>query len=271
MNFQSKENPNSHLTVKERKVPSLPAKVLYERKLLIGDVLDFGCGLGKDIDFLTEKKIRITGFDPYYKKDYPTKKFDTIMCNYVLNVLLQEEQSSVLMAVSELLKPDGKAYFTVRRDIKRNGFLFNPKREARTYQCNVILPYKSIFRTENCEIYEYQHYTTLNQGKQEISPFLGGNKLRELITESATAFAIFDKYPVNNGHALILPKKLVNDFFELNAHEQTACFIVLKRVKTIIQEKFQTNDFNVSINIGENAGQTVNHVHIHLTPKYTME
>ena len=157
MIYRSKDNPNSHLTVKERNKPSLPVKALYERELIHGSVLDFGCGLGIDISFLQEKGFAVTGFDPHYKPNYPKAKFDTIICNYVLNVLLPEEQSHVLMAISELLKPGGKAFFSVRRDIKRNGFLYNPKQKAKTYQCNVKLPYKSIFRTENCEIYQYQH------------------------------------------------------------------------------------------------------------------
>lgn len=268
MIYQLKENPNSHLTAKERQCPSLPAKVLFERKLLNGDMLDFGCGFAKDVEYLTDRKISITGYDPYYKNEYPKKKFDTIMCNYVLNVLLPEEQTNVMMAVSELLKPGGKAYFTVRRDIKRNGFIFNSKHNARTYQCNVILPYKSIFKTRNCEIYEYQHYTFLNRGKKDVSPFFEGIEERILITEAINAFAIYDKYPVSKGHALIIPKRVLSNYFELTLHEQISCLIVLNRVTQIIQKEFRPDGFNIGINIGKCGGQTVNQVHIHFIPRY---
>ena len=52
----------------------------------------------------------------------------------------------------------GKAYFTVRRDLKYEGFRTHFVHKQPTYQCNVILPYKSVFVNENCEIYEYQHF-----------------------------------------------------------------------------------------------------------------
>jgi ATP adenylyltransferase len=76
-------------------------------------------------------------------------RFDTILCHYVLNVLLPEEQVYVLMAVSELLKPTDKAYFTVRQDIKQADFRTHIKHGQRVYQCNVVLPFKSIIRTED--------------------------------------------------------------------------------------------------------------------------
>ncbi len=61
------------------------------------------------------------------------------------------------MAVSELLKPTGKAYFTVRRDIEKAGFRTHIKHKRKIYQCNVILPYKSVINPHHCQVYEYQH------------------------------------------------------------------------------------------------------------------
>ncbi len=111
--FQSPQNPNSHLTIKERKWPSYPTKFLFSAGKIQGRVLDFGCGGGIDASFLTKNGLYTTKFDPYYAPQVPTGKFDTILCHYVLNVLLPEEQVQVLMAISELLSPSGKAYFTV--------------------------------------------------------------------------------------------------------------------------------------------------------------
>ncbi|MEO8399692.1 MAG: methyltransferase domain-containing protein [Ignavibacteriaceae bacterium] len=122
MVYKSKDNPNSHLTVKERKFPSLPLRFLLENSLLNGNILDYGCGLGKDLEHLKKLNFNTVGYDPYYFPNYPQKKFDTIICFYVLNVLLPDEQSHVLMSLSELLKLGGKAYFAVRRDIKGTGF-----------------------------------------------------------------------------------------------------------------------------------------------------
>lgn len=267
MKIPNDKNKNSHLTVKDRKMPSLPVRFLFERNLLIGDILDFGCGLGKDLEFMKKNNYNAIGYDPFYNPVYPSKKFDTIICFYVLNILLPEEQTHVLMSISELLKPSGKAYFAVRRDIKRNGFIFNPKKNAETYQCNVILPYKSIFLNKNMELYEYSHYTFLNKGKSEISPFFSNDELLELITESATVFAIYAKPHLKTGNALIIPKRIVSDFFELAEKEQYACFMVLKRTKSIIQKEINPDGFRIEINIGEIAGQTINHSHINLISK----
>ena len=158
MIYQSPQNPNVHLTVKDRKWPSYPTKQLWNRGFIQGRVLDFGCGLGADIGFLRENKIDAVGYDPHYAPEYPVGKFDTILCHYVLNVLLVEEQAHALMAISELLKPTGRAYFTVRRDIKQSGFRTHTEHGRKVYQCNVALPYKSILSAEHCEVYEYEHF-----------------------------------------------------------------------------------------------------------------
>ena len=91
---------------------------------------------------------------------------------------------------------------------------------------------------------------------------------REIILESEMSFAIYDGFPVNEGHALIIPKRHSANYFGLTIEEQTDCFELLNRVKLIVQEKYNPDGFNVGININEAAGQTVPHVHIHLIPRY---
>lgn len=172
------------------------------------------------------------------------------------------------MNVSNLLKPNGKAYFAVRRDIQYEGFRIHKVHKKETYQCLIKLAYLSIYKNENCEIYEYEHYTTLNKGNAALSPFLIGNETRELIVETATVFSFYDKFPVSKGHALIVPKRLVSNYFDLTLKEQTACWIIANKVKTILQEKYNPDGFNVGININEDAGQTILHSHIHIIPRY---
>jgi diadenosine tetraphosphate (Ap4A) HIT family hydrolase len=261
-------NPYSHLTAKERDSLSFPAKILLNKNLLIGDVLDFGCGFGNDAKLLKSKGINIQGYDKHYFPEYPLKKFDTIICFYVLNVLMPEEQAVVLMQLSQLVKPSGKVYIAVRRDLQYEGFRTHKIHQKKTFQCNVILNSKSFFKNENCEIYEYQHY---NQIKRELNPncpFCNPDSERELIAESATVYAIYDKFPVNNGHALIIPKRHCSDYFELSFKEQSACIFMLNKVKEIVLDRFKPDGFNIGINVGEKAGQTINHVHIHLIPRY---
>lgn len=262
------QNIYSHLTAKERETLSFPAKLLLNKGLLVGDVLDFGCGFGKDVELLKAKSINITGYDKHYFPKYPTKKFDTIICFYVLNVLLQEEQANVLMEISQLLKPTGKAYLAVRRDLQYEGFRTHKVHQKQTYQCNVILNTTSIFRNENSEIYEYKHFNQIQRNENLNCPFCNPDNGRELIVESATAYSIFDKFPVSNGHALIIPKKHCVDYFDLTFKEQSACIFMLNTVRQIIRKVYNPDGFNVGININEAAGQTVSHVHIHLIPRY---
>lgn len=263
-----KSNPYNHLTAKERDSMSFPAKLLFNKNLLVGDVLDFGCGFGKDVELLKAKGINVTGYDKHYFPEYPQKKFDTIICFYVLNVLLPEEQATVLMELSQLIKPTGKVYIAVRRDLQFEGFRTHKIHQKKTYQCNVVLNSKSFFKNENCEMYEYKHFNQISRKENKECPFCNPDTERELIVESATAYAMFDKFPVSNGHALIIPKKHCADYFDLTFKEQSACIFMLNKVKEIIEKRFNPDGFNVGININETAGQTVPHVHIHLIPRY---
>lgn len=263
-----KSNPNSHLTAKKRESMSFPARLLFNKNLLIGDVLDFGCGFGKDVELLKAKGVNITGYDKHYFPKYPQKKFDTIICFYLLNVLLPEEQATVLMELSQLVKPTGKVFIAVRRDLQFEGFRTHKIHQKKTYQCNVILNSKSFFKNENCEIYEYKHFNQIRHNANPECPFCNPDTERELIVESATAYAMFDKFPVSKGHALIVPKKHCTDYFDLTFKEQSACIFMLNKVKEILVKQFNPNGFNVGINVCETAGQTVPHVNIHLIPRY---
>jgi len=263
-----KTNPFSHLTAKERESISFPARYCLGNKLIFGTVLDFGCGFGKDVEVLKNSGIEITGYDPLYFPKYPTGKFDTILCFYVLNVLMQEEQSNVLMDVSQLLKPTGKAYFAVRRDLLYEGFRIHKVHKKPTYQCNVRLPYRSIFKNETCEIYEYQHFNQIRINSKPACIFCNPDGRNELIVESATAYAIYDNYPVSKGHALIIPKSHSADYFQLTFREQSACWYMLNRVVKILKDRVNPDGFNIGINNGQVAGQTVSHVHIHIIPRY---
>jgi diadenosine tetraphosphate (Ap4A) HIT family hydrolase len=99
-------------------------------------------------------------------------------------------------------------------------------------------------------------------------PFCNLPADRALLAISETVFAIYDGYPVNPGHALIIPKRHAANYFELSEEEQAACFRLLNEVKAVVQERYRPDGFNVGINVEEAAGQTVGHVHIHLIPRY---
>ncbi len=97
-------------------------------------------------------------------------------------------------------------------------------------------------------------------------PFCANDRDRPF--ESELSFAIYDAFPVSEGHTLIIPKRHTPGFFDLNAEEQADCMRLLYKVKAYLDEKYRPDGFNVGINVGEAAGQTVPHVHIHLIPRY---
>jgi ATP adenylyltransferase len=261
-------NPNTHLTAKERTTPSLPVRMLLDRKLIQGKVLDFGCGFGKDVNHLIVKGFDATGYDPHYSPEYPTEKFDTIICFYVLNVLFPEEQNRVLMQISNLLKPTGRAYFAVRRDIQRDGFRTHQVHGKPTYQCYVKLPYKSIFLNENTEFYEYQHLNQVIVSESKC-PFCKPNPKLELLAETPLSYAVLDGYPVAKGHALIIPKRHEATYFDLTFEEQKDLLQLSNYVQQQLKYKYKTEAFTVGINIGRNAGQRMDHTTIHLIPRYS--
>lgn len=261
-----KGNPNAYLTAKERDRPSYPTRKLFNMGVIRGEVLDYGSGFGKDAEFLNSKGISCTNYDPHYAPDYPSQKFDTILCQYVLNVLFPREQAEVLMSISELLNPNGKAYFTVRRDLKRFGYRNHYLHKVQTYQCNVKLPYKSIFKNDFCEFYEYRHFNQIDNGKGGV--FENPNPETHLISELATVYSVYDKYPVSKGHALVIPKRKSAHYFGMTDKEKTACQIMVERVKDILINEYSPDGFNIGFNMNEAAGQTVLHTHIHIIPRY---
>ncbi|MBD0404408.1 methyltransferase domain-containing protein [Flammeovirga sp. EKP202] len=157
------------LTAIHRKSISFPSRFLLEKNLLVGKVLDFGAGHGKDVEELTLKRIDIESYDKFYIPEFPKSKYDTIICHYVLNVVDKEEQTRILAEVSYLLKPKGKAYFTVRRDLLKEGIRMHAIHKLPTYQCNVVLPFPSLFKAKHCEIYVYQKPSEENLLMETVS------------------------------------------------------------------------------------------------------
>ena len=126
---------------------------------------------------------------------------------------------------------------------------------------------------ENCEIYEYLHFNQAKSNNKQKNknpdcPFCNLSENVELISETATAVAFFDSFPVNQGHTLIIPKRHIASYFDLTIHEQRALWLLVNRCKTILEKRFNPNGLNVGINVGEDAGQSILHVHIHLIPRY---
>lgn len=86
--------------------------------------------------------------------------------------------------------------------------------------------------------------------------------------ENNLALAILDKYPITPGHRLIIPKRHCGSYFKLENKEIEACNELLRTVRNqMMAEDPDIGDFNIGINDGPLAGQTVPHCHIHLVPR----
>lgn len=91
---------------------------------------------------------------------------------------------------------------------------------------------------------------------------------REIISENELAYARYDKFPVTDLHALIIPKRHISSYFDLSRPELNACDNLLREMKRKIEQADKSVEgFNIGINNGESAGQTIFHCHIHLIPR----
>jgi len=82
------------------------------------------------------------------------------------------------------------------------------------------------------------------------------------------AFGVLDGFPVSPGHTLILPRRHVTSFFATTLEERTALLALLDEAKARLDRELRPAGYNIGINDGVAAGQTVRHLHIHLIPRY---
>ncbi|WP_311733377.1 HIT family protein [Variovorax sp. Sphag1AA] len=86
--------------------------------------------------------------------------------------------------------------------------------------------------------------------------------------ENALAFARWDINPVSPGHLLVLTRRHVADFFEVTPAEREALMALLLQAHERVRKDHHPDGFNVGVNVGDAAGQTIGHVHVHLIPRY---
>jgi diadenosine tetraphosphate (Ap4A) HIT family hydrolase len=89
-----------------------------------------------------------------------------------------------------------------------------------------------------------------------------------IIAADSHALVIRDGFPVSRGHTLIIPRRHVGSFFDITVEERTALFAQLDNAKATLDTEFAPDGYNIGINDGQAAGQTVMHLHMHLIPRY---
>ncbi|MBR5577157.1 MAG: HIT family protein [Bacteroidaceae bacterium] len=110
--------------------------------------------------------------------------------------------------------------------------------------------------------------TLMNELTDSKCPFCSLDADVDIVCETQTCVAFYDKYPVFPGHTLIIPKRHVSSYFNLSPQERQDMDTMLQNVKQILDKQYHPDGYNIGINVNEAAGQTVFHVHMHLIPRY---
>ncbi|MGK3982739.1 HIT domain-containing protein [Sorangium sp. So ce136] len=88
------------------------------------------------------------------------------------------------------------------------------------------------------------------------------------VASNSLAFALRDRFPVSPGHTLVIPRRLVSTWFDATAEERAAIFELVDAVKRQLDQELRPDGYNIGINAGEAAGQTVMHLHVHVIPRF---
>jgi diadenosine tetraphosphate (Ap4A) HIT family hydrolase len=100
-----------------------------------------------------------------------------------------------------------------------------------------------------------------------VCPFCALPAERVLFRNDA-AVAVRDAYPVTPGHTLVIPRRHVASYFDATPLEREAMLALLDAAKQQLQAEFGPAGYNIGINDGAAAGQTIGHLHVHLIPRY---
>ncbi len=90
----------------------------------------------------------------------------------------------------------------------------------------------------------------------------------DIVVKNDFIYARWDRYPVSNGHLLVIPFRHVADYFSLTVEEKQELLTLIDECKEVIEKNFRPAGYNIGFNIGKAAGQTVMHCHCHMIPRY---
>jgi diadenosine tetraphosphate (Ap4A) HIT family hydrolase len=92
---------------------------------------------------------------------------------------------------------------------------------------------------------------------------------QRVVAESDLALTIRDRFPVSPGHTLVIPRRHFAGLFDATPEEMAEIWQALRQAADGLVAEQRADGFNVGINVGAAAGQTVMHLHVHLIPRYT--
>lgn len=91
----------------------------------------------------------------------------------------------------------------------------------------------------------------------------------DALLANTLAYVRPDKYPVTPGHLLVIPCRHESNFFAMSLDELEAIWALVEAAKALLEEKNHPDGYNLGVNVGEVAGQTIAHAHLHLIPRYS--
>ena len=100
------------------------------------------------------------------------------------------------------------------------------------------------------------------------NPYLFCKDARGVSLKNELAYSARDSYAVGPGHTLVVPRRHVASFFELTPEEISACMELITKECSLLDAEFNPDGYNIGVNVGPAAGQSVFHVHIHIIPRY---
>lgn len=109
--------------------------------------------------------------------------------------------------------------------------------------------------------------TTPTIGRSPACPWCRREGIR-VVSENELAIAFADGNPLSPGHTLIIPRRHDDDLFKLSPAEQAAVWALVADVRDLLLSERHPDGFNVGLNVGAAAGQTVSHAHVHVIPRY---
>lgn len=116
-------------------------------------------------------------------------------------------------------------------------------------------------------------FVLLSEEKQEKkrdpnNPCLFCKDPRGVSLNNELAYSARDSYAVSPGHTLIIPRRHVASFFDLTSDEINACMELVNEERKALDKEFKPDGYNIGVNVGQAAGQSILHAHIHMIPRY---
>jgi len=89
-----------------------------------------------------------------------------------------------------------------------------------------------------------------------------------LMLSGEKGFALWDRNPASDGHFVVIPNRHFSDYFDIDDDEVVDLWSLVKQGKEVVESKYHPDGYNIGINVGEMAGQSIFHLHIHVIPRY---